>query len=423
MRKVLIVCYYWPPAGGPGVQRWLKFATYLKEFQITPILFVPENPNYPLVDPSLVDQIPQDLRVIKHPIFEPYGWASLFAKKKTRRISSGIIPKKGKQTLVERIMLWVRGNLFIPDARKFWVKPAIRAIKEIIREEKISTVISTGPPHSLHLIGLGLKKELDIQWIADLRDPWTSIGYHKNLKLSTAAARKHKSLESQVLNKADKIVVTSQTTKQEFEKLTQRPISVITNGYDGTFETVDLDEGFTLSHIGSLLTDRNPEILWQVLQELCLENAEFKKHLNIQLAGIVGDGVRESLSAFGLLDKVSFLGYIEHSAVVRMQRSSQVLLLLEIDAAETKGIIPGKLFEYLHAQRPILALGPKKWEVKSILDETKAGYCFGHKGHAALKNVLLEWFGLYQKGELQASTTGVEAYSRRALTKKLSELI
>lgn len=423
MRKVLVVCYYWPPAGGPGVQRWLKFASYLEEFQITPILFVPQNPNYPIVDPSLLDQIPQGLRVIKHPIFEPYRLASLFAKKETNRISSGIIQKKRKQSFVERTMLWVRGNLFVPDARKFWVKPAIHAIKEIIQEENISTVITTGPPHSLHLIGLGLKRTLDFQWITDFRDPWTGIGYHKKLKLSAAAARKHKFLESEVLKKADKIITTSQTTKQEFEKLTQRPITVITNGYDGTYAAVDLDEQFSISHIGSLLTDRNPKILWQVLKELCLENADFKKHLNIQLAGIVGDGVRESLATFGLLDKVSFLGYIEHSAVVQLQRSSQVLLLLEIDVAETKGIIPGKLFEYLHAQRPVLAIGPKQWEVARILKETQAGRCFGHQGHAALKNVLLAWFGLYQKGELKATTTDVEAYSRRALTKKLSELI
>ncbi len=423
MKKVLLVCYYWPPAGGPGVQRWLKFVTYLKEFQITPIVFVPKNPNYPIVDYSLVDEIPNDLRVIEHPIFEPYRLASVFSKKKTRRISSGIIPRKHKQSFVERAMLWVRGNLFIPDARKFWVKPAIRTLRKIINEEHISTVITTGPPHSLHLIGLGLKEQMDVQWIADFRDPWTGIGYHKKLKLTSGAARKHKYLESKVLQSADSIIVTSQTTKQEFLALTRRPITVITNGYDGLYQPVDLDDKFTISHIGSLLTDRNPEILWEVLQELCMENSAFNAQLQVQLAGVVGDGVKESLTKYGLLENVSFLGYVDHSVVVQLQRRSQLLLLLEIDTEETRGIIPGKFFEYLHAQRPILAIGPKKWEVERLLKETQAGEYFQHHMGSALKNVLLKWFSLYQNGALQVNTSGVEAYSRRELTKKLRELI
>ena len=423
MKKVLLVCYYWPPAGGPGVQRWLKFATYLKEFQITPIVFIPQNPNYPIVDTSLLDQVPDDLRVIEHRIFEPYRLASLFSRNKTRRISSGIIQKKRKQSFVERALLWVRGNLFIPDARKFWVKPAVRALKKIIQEEHISTVITTGPPHSLHLIGLGLKEQMGIQWITDFRDPWTSIGYHKKLKLTSTAARRHKYLESKVLQSADKIIVTSQTTKKEFLSLTQRPITVITNGYDGLYQPVELDTKFTISHIGSLLTDRNPEMLWEVLQELCMENSVFNAQLQVQLAGVVGDGVRESLAKYGLSEKVSFLGYMEHSLVVKLQRSSQLLLLLEIDTKETRGIIPGKFFEYLHAQRPILAIGPKNWEVERLLKETRAGECFEHHMRSALKNVLLKWFGSYQNGALQAQTSGVETYSRKELTKKLSELI
>jgi len=423
MKKVLIVCYYWPPAGGPGVQRWLKFATYLKEFELKPIVFIPKNPKYPIVDDSLIAQIPDDLSIITHPIFEPYGLASLFAKKDTKRISSGIIQKDRKQTFLERCLLWVRGNLFIPDARKFWVKPSIRAIKKIIQEENITTVITTGPPHSLHLIGLGLKQQLNIKWIADFRDPWTSIGYHKKLKLIKASRQKHKRLEKTVLTAADQIIATSTTTKREFETLTKKPIAVITNGYDGLYEPTILDTKFTISHIGSLLTDRNPKMLWQVLQELCTENVAFKAKLQIQLAGIVGGGVRESLLKYELLDRVSFLGYVEHQSVLKLQRSAQLLLLLEIDTPETQGIIPGKLFEYLHSRRPILAIGPENWEVARILRETQAGECLEHDMRNALKNVLLKWFTAYQNGLLQNNTTDIKQYSRRELTRKLSEFI
>ncbi|MDT0607402.1 glycosyltransferase family 4 protein [Croceitalea rosinachiae] len=423
MRKVLIVCYYWPPAGGPGVQRWLKFVKYLPEFDIEPIVFVPENPNYPILDKSLEEEISGHIRVIKQRIFEPYGLASFFSRKKTKRISSGIIQKHQKQSLLERGLLWIRGNFFIPDARKYWVKPSVNAISKLVTEEKIQTIITTGPPHSVHLIGLQLKVKFDLQWIADFRDPWTSIGYHKKLKLTKASRQKHKFLEKQVLNSADQVVVTSNTTRTEFEKLTSKPVEVITNGFDGDKISTKLDEKFTISHIGSLLTDRNPTVLWQVLQELCDENSDFKKKLAIQLIGVVGDGVKESLTKHQLANHFTDLGYVSHSEILTFQAKSQVLLLLEIDSEETKGIIPGKLFEYLNARRPILALGPKNWEASSMVDKTKSGSTFTMDDKSDLKNVLLEWFEAFQKGELFSNAIGIEKYSRRELTKKLANAI
>src|SRR5690606_22849391 len=194
-------------------------------------VYVPANPTYPILDEALLGEIPVDLEILKRPIVEPYGWASLLSKKKTRTISSGIIREKDP-SFVEGLLLWLRGNLFVPDARKFWVRPSIKYLSGYLAQEGITTVISSGPPHSLHLIGLGLKKRHDIQWIADFRDPWTSIGYHEKLRLSPWARKKHLRLEGEVLRGADKIVVTSKTTKQEFRALTDRPIKVITNGYD-----------------------------------------------------------------------------------------------------------------------------------------------------------------------------------------------
>ena len=390
MQKVLIIAYYWPPAGGPGVQRWLKFVKYLGDYNIEPIVYVPENPTYPITDTSLLNDIPDAIRVLKQPIFEPYGLASIFSKKKTRRISSGIIQKKKKQSLLERTLLWLRGNLFIPDARKYWVKPSIKYLSKYIEDEKINTVITTGPPHSIHLIGLGLKQRLNLEWITDFRDPWTSIGYHKKLKLSSVAQKKHKKLESLVLNTADKIIVTSATTKKEFSALTQKPIEVITNGYDEELATCKLDDKFTISHIGSLLTDRNPEKLWKVLAELLSENVAFKDHLQIQLVGLVGKEVLAAIAKYGLSSFTKELGYISHDEVVQLQPKSQVLLLLEIDSQETKGIIPGKLFEYLNAKRPILAIGPKDWEAAKIVKETNSGIGLVANDEIALKNVLLE---------------------------------
>ena len=423
MQKVLIIAYYWPPAGGPGVQRWLKFVKYLGDYNIEPIVYVPENPTYPITDTSLLNDIPDTVRVLKQPIFEPYGLASIFSKKKTRRISSGIIQKKKKQSLLERTLLWLRGNLFIPDARKYWVKPSIKYLSKYIEDEKINTVITTGPPHSIHLIGLGLKQRLNLEWITDFRDPWTSIGYHKKLKLSSVAQKKHKKLEGLVLNTADKIIVTSSTTKKEFSALTQKPIKVITNGYDEELPKCNLDDKFTISHIGSLLTDRNPEKLWKVLAELVDEKVAFKDHLQIQLVGLVGKEVIAAITKNGLSSFTKELGYISHDEVVQLQPKSQVLLLLEIDSQETKGIIPGKLFEYLNAKRPILAIGPKDWEAAKIVKETNSGIGLVANDEIALKNVLLEWFKLFQKGALVSNSSGIEKYSRKELTNQLANFI
>ncbi|MDC6363480.1 MULTISPECIES: glycosyltransferase [Flavobacteriaceae] len=422
MQKVLLIAYYWPPAGGPGVQRWLKFVKYLPEFGIEPIIYVPENPSYPITDKKLVDEVPKDIKVLKKPIQEPYGWAGFLSKKKTKTISSGIIQEKDP-TFLEKLLLWVRGNFFIPDARKLWVKPSISYLAKIISDEGIKTVITTGPPHSLHLIGLGLKQKYAIQWIADFRDPWTSIGYHKKLRLSPSSARKHKELEKRVLSVADKIIVTSNTTKQEFETITDKPIKLITNGFDETLEPAAQDSKFTISHIGSLLTGRNPVVLWEVLHDLILTNEAFNKALKIQLAGVVGEEVLKSIHDFGLDAHVQQMGYISHDKVLEVQQKSQVLLLLEIDSEETKGIIPGKLFEYLNAKRPILAIGPEEWEAGLMVTNTSAGKVFTHSESVDLKNVLLDWFGQYQKGTLQCKSDHVAQFHRRALTEALAKFI
>ncbi|MFT0715764.1 glycosyltransferase family 4 protein [Flagellimonas lutimaris] len=422
MRKILVIAYYWPPAGGPGVQRWLKFVKYLPDFGFEPIVYVPENPSYPIMDEKLVSEIPGSVKILKKPIREPYGWASLLSKKKTKTISSGIIKEKDP-SFMEKILLWIRGNFFIPDARKLWVKPSISYLAKVIADEGIQTIITTGPPHSLHLIGLGLKKKYNIQWIADFRDPWTSIGYHKKLRLTESSRLKHKALEKGVLLRADKIVVTSNTTKTEFEAITPKPIKVITNGFDDELKPRELDSKFTISHIGSLLTGRNPLGLWQALQELIAENEAFKNAIKIQLAGVVGEEVLHSIKDFGLSDYAAQLGYLSHDKVLETQQKSQLLLLLEIDSEETKGIIPGKLFEYLNAKRPILAIGPKGWEAGAMVEQHKAGNTCLHGEVKRLKNVLLDAFHQYEKGTLICHSERVEQYHRMALTESLAKFI
>jgi glycosyltransferase involved in cell wall biosynthesis len=299
--KVLIITYYWPPAGGPGVQRWLKFVKYLPDFDVEPIVYIPENPSYPLLDEKLLSDVSDKTVILKTKIFEPYALASFLSKNKTKKLGAGIITQKKKQSFIEKAMLWIRGNVFIPDARVFWVKPSVKYLKKYIQENNIETIITTGPPHSLHLIGLDIKKQLNINWIADFRDPWTTIGYHKELKLSKCARAKHKALEKEVLTTCDTILVTSPTTKVEFECLTNQPIEVITNGYDvEKIEKKSLDEAFTLAHIGSFLSERNPQILWESLSELINENEAFANYFELKLIGAVSKEVLQSISEYQL---------------------------------------------------------------------------------------------------------------------------
>jgi len=423
-KKLLIITYYFPPAGGPGVQRWLKFVKYLPEFDIQPIVYVPENPTYPIVDEGLVSQISDKVIVLKNKIWEPYHLASIFSKNKTKKISSGILPQKKKQTFLDKTFLWVRGNLFIPDARVFWVKPSVSYLEKYIRENNIDTIVTSGPPHSLHLIGLELKEKLNVKWFADFRDPWTTIGYHKALRLSSYAAKKHKKLERKVLNTADAIIVTSKTTKTEFQAITNKPISVITNGYDvENVEKQTLDAKFTLAHIGSFLSDRNPQFLWECLVELLNEIPEFKSHLQIKLIGAVSQEVLDSISNFNLKDYLNLLGYVSHHEAIAHQKKSQVLLLIEINSEETKSIIPGKLFEYMVSNRPIVAIGPQGSDFADIIKETNTGVFFDYSEKAKLKSVILDFYNQFLEGKLQANGVGLQQYSRKNLTKQLAQLI
>ncbi|ARV08478.1 glycosyl transferase family 1 [Winogradskyella sp. PC-19] len=423
-KKVLIVLYYWPPAGGPGVQRWLKFVKYLPKFDIEPIVYCPSNPSYPIVDNSLENEILDEVTIIKQPIKEPYRFANLLSKRSSKSISSGVIPNKSKQSFIERLLLFVRGNFFIPDARKNWVKPSVRFLSDYINQNEIDTVITTGPPHSLHLIGLQLKQNLSIKWIADFRDPWTTIGYHKALKLLGFAKKKHIELEQQVLNSVDQIIVTSHHTKIEFSNKTNKPIKVITNGYDNHSVAIDSkDKKFTISHIGSLLSDRNPLNLWESISELLTENDMFAKAVQINFVGVVSDAIINSVKAYGLGEYLNIAGYVNHDKAIEFQKKSQLLLLIEINSQDTKAIIPGKLFEYMISETPIIAVGPEGSDIQNIIAETNTGSYFLYSEKEKLKAQILAYFETYQSDVLKTDAIGLQKYSRSALTKTFSDVL
>ncbi len=423
--KVLIISYYWPPAGGPGVQRWLKFTKYLPEFGITPHVYLPKNPSYPILDNEMAAENLSGVVIVKRKIFEPYQIASFFLGKKIQKISSGIISKSANQSIFEKIFMRIRGNFFIPDARIFWIRPSVKFLSKYIKDHNITTIITTGPPHSLHVIGMKLRQKMEIRWIADFRDPWTTIGYQKSLQLSEFAEQKHKVLERKVLQTADQIIVTSPTSKAEFSEITGKPIEVITNGYDEIENVMppQMDKFFSISHIGSLLSDRNPLFLWEIFQELKLELHSFSSDFKLKLIGSVSEEVLETIDLYGLKPNLLNIGYLSHKESISEQRKSQVLLLIEIDSIDTKCIIPGKLFEYLVSKRPIIAIGPEGSDIKSIVEKSETGIFVNYSEKAILKTHIIDLYNKFQTNSIAVNAQNIGQYSRLNLTKKLVQII
>jgi glycosyltransferase involved in cell wall biosynthesis len=302
------------------------------------------------------------------------------------------------------------------------VRPSVSFLSDYITAHQIDTIITTGPPHSLHLIGLQLKQKHALKWVADFRDPWSQIGYHKKLKLSSFAQKKHKKLEAAVLQTADQLVVTSLKTKTLFLELTTTPIQVLTNGFD--FEVTSdstLDSKFTLSHIGSLHEGRNPSVLWRVLSELIAESEAFATAFQLNLIGNISAEVMDTLKRFGLENYICNRGYVPHNTLLEYQKKTQLLLLIEEDSKETEYIIPGKLFEYMASKRPIIAIGPEVSDIEKIINQTRSGTYFRYDEATPLRAQLAQHFEAYKTKRLFVDSIGLDMYSRKTLTQQLAQ--
>ncbi len=427
MKKVLIITYYWPPGGGAGVQRWLKFVKYLRSFQYEPVVYTPSNPENPVDDPSLLRDVPPGIEVLRTRIWEPYDLYKRFVGRNPgEKINTGFLSENKKPGTTEKISVWLRGNLFIPDARKFWIRPSVRFLTNHLKQHPVDAIISTGPPHSMHLIALGLKKALNIPWLADFRDPWTNIDYYRDLMLSPVADNKHHRLEKMVLKEADEVVTIGRTMKEEFEKISGRKVEVITNGFDedDTLKSeVIPDKVFSLAHIGTLVKSRNPAALWKVLKEMADRDNEFAKSLKIKLVGKVDASVMEDITKHGLMTFVKKIDYLDHDEVVKVQQQSQVLLLLLNDTPNAKGILTGKLFEYMAAGRPVLCIGPVDGDAAKLISETGCGLTAGFGDQAKIRSAVAGLYASYKSGKAVTSNKNTETYSRKTLTKKLASLL
>lgn len=422
----MIITYYWPPSGGAGVQRILYFAKYLQEYGWEPIIYTVENGEFPVIDETLLKEIPKGIEIIKTPIWEPYQLYKKFTgQKKEQRLKATVITEKHNRPVAHKISTWIRGNFFIPDARKFWIHPSIKYLKDYLATNPVDLIFSSSPPQSVHLIALQLKKQLNIPWVADFRDPWTKISYYEDLMLTRWADRKHKRLEKEVMQQADIMLTVSDSCKSDFQTIEDRDIQVITNGYEDSIPLPDKqpnEKYFTLSYTGTLTRDRNPEIIWKGLRELIDQYPTMKDKVKLRFIGHVDQSIFDSLDQLNLTDNYEKIGYVPHTKVFDYLMTSDVLLLIGIP--HDKGVLTGKLFEYLYTRKPILCIGPKGGDIEKLLVQCQAGHCVDFDELKFFQKVFMELFQQTKAKKLASPrTTNISNFSRKNLTKKLAAVL
>ncbi|HMJ67462.1 MAG TPA: glycosyltransferase family 4 protein [Cyclobacteriaceae bacterium] len=423
-KKVLIVTYYWPPSGGSGVQRWLKFVKYLDKAGWETFILTPDNPSFSVSDPSLSRDVPANAEVLRLPIWEPYDaffkLSGLLGKKKP--LASDLIAT-GKKSMFQRISGWVRGNFFIPDPRIFWIKPAVTFLNEFVKSNQIDKIITTGPPHSIHLIGLRLKKKNPgLKWIADFRDPWSEWDLLDTLSLTDYARNKHKSLEKQVLQKADRVITIAPYHVKRFESSGGRKVDLVTNGFDtDDFEQVKkvVTKKFTIRHTGIVDELRDPRPFMLALKSVVEKNSAMKDQVAVEFIGNVNSSFREFVKNDAVLAHITkFTPTIPHKDLLQLYGQTDLLLLVLAHTALAPGNLPGKLFEYLASGIPVVAIGPVDGDAADLLMKSTAGDIFSREDETGMKQMLHKHYDLWTKGGAP-STTDASMFTRKKLTDQL----
>ena len=436
MKRVLIITYYWPPSGGSGVQRWVKFTKYLPGEGWQPVVYAPENPSYQQLDETLAADVPDGAEIIRRPIREPYTvYRRLMGKGASTDIKTIVTPiSSGRKTWKQRLSLWIRGNLFVPDPRVGWVRPSVRFLKKYLQEHPVDAIVTTGPPHSMHLIGQRLHAALGTPWVADFRDPWTKMYYLKHLGMTRRTWRRIGRMEQAVLDECSTVLAVTPAVQADFRARTSTPVAMITNGFDESDFAAnchlersrdDKTPAFALTHTGLFASDGNPLTLWKVLGEMAAEDPALRSALQLRLCGKVDREIYAAIAEAGLAESVVNLGYVDHATAVREQCAASVLLLPLRNDPDYKPILPGKLFEYLAARRPVLGIGQEDGAMAAVLRETGAGTMCDWSNEAGIRTFLrAAWEQFCAKGAVPpVDSSAVERYSRRNLTHELAELL
>lgn len=426
-KKVLIITYYWPPSGGAGVQRWVKFCKYLPQLDYEPVVLTVKDGTYPLIDETLVDQIPEELKVYRSKIIEPYSiFGALTGKGKLEVSKPATAFSTKNEGLIKRLGVWVRANFFIPDARRFWVPFAFKKAKEIIEEHQIETVITTAPPNSTHLIGTQLKKVFpELRWIMDMRDPWSKIFFNETIPRSNFADSLDVKYEKEALTLADEVIVVSESMAKLQKTVLNRHYHVIPNGFDHEdfpkIEAPTEHKKFTIKYVGSMTESAIPTAFFSALQAL---KESHITNFELQFFGSINDSVKAVVNSYGISNHVVFKGYIPHLQAKKEMQTADLLLLVIPDTANNELILTGKLFDYIAAEKPIFCIGPLPGDASDIILNYKLGYSF-HYSHQQQMEKTLQFLlsgetPEYSKWEKEFSD---HPFSRLSLTKQLAKVI
>jgi len=419
MNKVLIVTYYWPPSGGAGVQRWLKFSKYLPEFGWEPIILTvdPESAAYPVTDFSLKEDLPSSIKVYSTPAINYFG----IYKKDISKIPSAGFANSIDNTLKGKLLRFIRGNFFLPDPRKGWNKYAYKKACELIETEGIKNIITTSPPHSTQLVGLKIKKKYPaLNWIADLRDPWTDIYYYKQFYPTFFSKLIDLGYEESVLRKADKIITVGASLKNLFSakvKGIESKTEVITNGYDKddfSGMIAETPSKFTITYVGTLSDIYPVDGFLNALYSFKEKRNEFI----LRFIGTVSQKQKDLIQSKTGASIVEFIPYVDHTEAIKYMLNTSVLLLIIPDHQSNKSIITGKLFEYLASGKPIVCLGPADGDAAVIIEITGHGITFSYadsKGISEYLSTLISGISIIEK-------RSPEVFSRMELTRKIIPL-
>ncbi len=415
LRKVLIITYYWPPSGGAGVQRWLKFSKYLPEFGWQPVILTvdPEYAAYPVTDYSLVADLPESVKVYTTPAI---NYFSVYKKNKTNIPSAGFANNLDN-TFKGKFLRFVRGNFFLPDPRRGWNRYAFNKACQLIEFDGIKNVITTSPPHSTQLIGLKLKKKFPtITWTADLRDPWTDIYYYKQFYPTILSKAIDLRFEKDVLKNADKIFTVGPSLKTLFSskiKGTEEKIEVITNGFDESdFKGISRQtpSRFTITYVGTLSDIYPVEGLIPAVRSL---------DLILRFVGTISAKTRKMLEDNIPADSLEILPYVTHDESIKFIMNSSLLLLIIPLHQSNKSIITGKLFEYLATGLPILCLGPVDGDAAQIIKKCRAGKTFVYYDIEKISSFISEVI----KKSFIADDSTVGSFSRSNLVRRIAGVL
>jgi len=418
--RVLIITYYWPPSGGAGVQRWLKFSKYLPASGWLPVILTvkPEYAAYPYKDPSLYGEIPLDVEVHRT---KALNYFALYGRDQSKIPGAGFATGTEKG-LKDRVSRFIRGNLFIPDPRRGWNRYAFRKACELIKSENITHVITTSPPHSTQLIGLRLKRRFPgIKWVADMRDPWTDIYYYDIFRASLPARMLDRHLERTVLTRADTVITVGHTLASALAVKSgnpERKIHVLPNGFDEEdFEGIvpTIPAKFTITYVGTL----SPAYPVRGFIDAVKTVRKSGMSLSLKFVGTVPGQIQDLFPADDEGMKPEFIPYCEHPAAIRHMMDSSLLLLIIPDHASSRSILTGKIFEYLATEKPILLLGPADGDAARLL--TLCGYrgLFGYNDVQGISDFILQ----VAEGNMAKRSGHHLEYSRRALAVKLGNIL